>query len=231
MIARIISAAVTRENRHDFALNRIRAHGRTSVFDRDVQFAAHAELPRQVDPGLDRDHHAGGQHAQGLGKHALLQRRMPGHAVAIVDELGVRMAADDAGGRTRGIEQHGVELLLENIPNELGTPERLVQFLQYSRLDLKICFDTGHAHMTCGVREAYGTLKQHIASTHIHDNHREKDDHLMPFEGGINWQRTVHDFRAADDRFPILFELRDYGPDVTTLARVADVIQRMDGIE
>jgi sugar phosphate isomerase/epimerase len=128
-------------------------------------------------------------------------------------------------------KQRGVELLLENTPNELGTPERLVQFLQYSRLDLKICFDTGHAHMTGVVREAYGILKQHIASTHVHDNHREKDDHLLPFEGGIDWRRTVHDFRAADDRFPILFELRDYGPEVATLTRLVEVIQRIEGIE
>jgi len=28
----------------------------------------------------------------------------------------------------------GVQLLLENVPNELGTPERLVEFLEYTRL-------------------------------------------------------------------------------------------------
>lgn len=36
-------------------------------------------------------------------------------------------------------KDRGVQVLLENIPNELGTPERLVQFLQYTRLDVKIC--------------------------------------------------------------------------------------------
>ena len=30
-------------------------------------------------------------------------------------------------------KDRGVQLLLENIPNELGTPERLVEFLQYTR--------------------------------------------------------------------------------------------------
>ncbi len=55
-------------------------------------------------------------------------------------------------------KERGVQLLLENIPNELGTPERLVEFLQYTRLNVKICFDTGHAHMTGGVHPAFETL-------------------------------------------------------------------------
>ncbi len=81
-------------------------------------------------------------------------------------------------------KERGVQLLLENVPNELGTPERLVEFLQYSRLNVKICFDTGHAHMTQGLHRAFETLRPYIASTHVHDNRGEKDDHLMPFDGG-----------------------------------------------
>jgi len=84
-------------------------------------------------------------------------------------------------------KERGVQVLLENIPNELSTPARLVDFLEYTRLDLKICFDTGHAHMTEGVRPAFATLKERVISTHVHDNRREKDEHLMPFDGEIDW--------------------------------------------
>jgi sugar phosphate isomerase/epimerase len=127
-------------------------------------------------------------------------------------------------------KERGAELLLENIPNELGTPERLVQFLHYSRLDLKICFDVGHAHLAGGVHPAFQTLKSRIASTHVHDNHGEKDEHLMPFDGDIDWAQTTRDFRAADAEFPVLFELQNYGPEVSTLARVAEVMERMQSI-
>ena len=128
-------------------------------------------------------------------------------------------------------KERGAQILLENIPNQLSTPERLVHFIQYTRLeDVKICFDTGHAHMTGGVQSAFQTLKDRIASTHIHDNRREKDDHLLPFEGDIDWERTVRDFRALGGQFPFLFELRDYGPEVTSLARVREVIERMEAI-
>jgi sugar phosphate isomerase/epimerase len=127
-------------------------------------------------------------------------------------------------------KERGAELLLENIPNELGTPERLVQFLHYTRLDLKICFDVGHAHLTCGVQPAFETLKSRIASTHVHDNCREKDEHLMPFDGDIDWVQTIRDFRAADAQLPILFELQNCGPEVSTLARLAQVMERMENI-
>ncbi len=129
-------------------------------------------------------------------------------------------------------KERGAQILLENIPNELSTPERLVHFIQYTRLeDLKICFDTGHAHMTCGVQPAFQTLKDRIASTHVHDNRREKDDHFLPFDGEIDWEQTLRDFRGVDRQFPILFELRNYGPEVTNLTRLREVIERMEAIE
>lgn len=128
-------------------------------------------------------------------------------------------------------KSRGVAILLENIPNKLSTPDRLLQFIQYTRLeDLKICFDTGHAHMGEGVQSAFQTLKDRIASTHVHDNRREKDDHFLPFDGEIDWTRTIQEFRAVDGQFPVLFELRNYGPEVTTLARLREVIERFEAI-
>lgn len=127
-------------------------------------------------------------------------------------------------------KERGVQLLLENTPNDLSTPERLLQFIHYTRLDLKICFDTGHAHMAGGVQAAFETLKERIISTHIHDNHREKDDHLMPFDGEIDWNQTIRGFRTVEDRFPILFEIRNYGPEVTNLVRLREVMEKFGAV-
>ena len=124
----------------------------------------------------------------------------------------------------------GVQLLLENVPNELGTPERLVEFLAYSRLNVRICFDTGHAHMKQGLHPAFETLRPYIASTHVHDNRGEKDEHLMPFDGSVDWRQAVRDLRRGEGQFPVLFEIRDYGPQTTSLSRLAEVIDRMEEI-
>jgi sugar phosphate isomerase/epimerase len=129
-------------------------------------------------------------------------------------------------------KERGAQILLENTPNELSTPERLVEFISYTRMeDLRICFDTGHAHMTGAVRPAFQTLRDRIVSTHVHDNRREKDDHLMPFDGEIDWEQTVRDFRSVDVQFPILFELRHYGPKVSSLTRLREVMDRIESIK
>jgi sugar phosphate isomerase/epimerase len=125
-------------------------------------------------------------------------------------------------------KDRGVQILLENYPNELSTAERLLDFIRYTKLDLKVCFDTGHAHMAEGVQSAFQKLREHIASTHIHDNNRLKDDHLLPFEGQIDWEKTVRDFRSAPGQVPFLFELKNYGDDSSDLARLRKVMERLE---
>src|SRR5215510_3787745 len=66
--------------------------------------------------------------------------------------------------------QRGVEVLLENIPNELSSAERLLQFEELTHLNLNFVFDTGHAHMGEGVETAFNLMKERIRSTHVHDN-------------------------------------------------------------
>lgn len=129
-------------------------------------------------------------------------------------------------------KERGAQILLENIPNELSTPERLLSFIRYTRMeDLKVCFDVGHAHMTGGVEPAFAALKERILSTHVHDNRLEKDDHLMPFDGEINWEQTVKDLRTVEGQFPLLFEIRNYGPEVTTFDKLREVMEKLEAIK
>jgi sugar phosphate isomerase/epimerase len=129
-------------------------------------------------------------------------------------------------------KDYGVQILLENIPNDLTAPERLVQFIHYTRMEsLKICFDVGHAHLTASVASAFHTLKDRIASVHLHDNHGEKDEHLLPFEGTIDWPSAVRDFRAAATQFPLVFELRGEGPEPFNVARLGAVIEKLEAIQ
>ncbi len=125
-------------------------------------------------------------------------------------------------------KERGAQILLENIPNELSTPERLMQFISYSRMeDLKFCFDTGHAHMAGGAHAAFQVMRDRIASTHVHDNHGERDDHMFPFDGGIDWSEAARDFRAVEEQFPVLFELQNSGKDASALARLKPVMDRI----
>jgi sugar phosphate isomerase/epimerase len=127
-------------------------------------------------------------------------------------------------------KERGVSMLLENIPNDLTAPERLIRFMHYTHMGLKVCFDTGHAHLTCGVDHAFEVLKDHIASTHIHDNWKEKDEHLLPFGGGIDWEQTVHALRSLNGQVPIMFELHTSGATESGFEKLHETMRRMEDI-
>jgi len=106
----------------------------------------------------------------------------------------------------------GVTVLLENIPNELSTPERLVEFIHNAHFtDVGICFDVGHAHIMGGVAPAFHLLKPLIRSTHVHDNAAVSDDHLWPGDGTVNWEETMSLLRSAPQVPPLLLEIKGEG--------------------
>ena len=92
----------------------------------------------------------------------------------------------------------GVQVVVENIPNELSTPEGLVELLRTARFtDVGVCFDVGHAHISPGITQAFDTLKELIRTTHVHDNNGERDAHLWPGSGTIDWKQTMELLRTA----------------------------------
>jgi sugar phosphate isomerase/epimerase len=107
--------------------------------------------------------------------------------------------------------QRGVEVLLENTPNELSSAERLLVFFELTHMDLNVCFDLGHAHMNEGVEGAFRLLKDRIRSTHVHDNNGKTDAHLFPGTTGgtIDWSRAMHALRSQSDQYPLLLELKE----------------------
>jgi sugar phosphate isomerase/epimerase len=91
----------------------------------------------------------------------------------------------------------GVKLLVENLTNDVTTPEHLVTILELGHLDnVGICLDLGHAHITIGIPEAVTVLGERIVSLHVHDNHGAKDEHLWPGDGSIDWQDTARRLQA-----------------------------------
>ena len=127
--------------------------------------------------------------------------------------------------------QRGVSLLLENTPNDLSRPEFLAGLITELRFpDLGICFDCGHAHMGEGVLGSWEKVKRFIRSTHLHDNHREKDDHLFPFEGGIDWKTFAPILSAAGPDLPWLFEIHDPSSSANPLQEAAQVFDRLEAL-
>jgi sugar phosphate isomerase/epimerase len=105
--------------------------------------------------------------------------------------------------------QRGVEVLLENTPNELANADRLLMFLDVTHLPLNVCFDVGHAHMRGSVENEYRLLKSRIRSTHVHDNGGQEDAHLFPSKGTIDWTAAMDLLRSSSGQYPLVLELRE----------------------
>jgi sugar phosphate isomerase/epimerase len=103
-------------------------------------------------------------------------------------------------------KQRGVTIALENTPGDLPTPANLRRFLDQTRLtDVRFCFDAGHAHMSPGIAVALESMRERIVTAHIHDNHGEKDEHLPPFDGTVDWPAAL---AALPPDTPQVLELR-----------------------
>ena len=91
----------------------------------------------------------------------------------------------------------GVNVLVENLTSDAGTPEHIVTILELAHLDrIGVCLDLGHANIVPGIVEAIGTLGSRIGELHVHDNHGLRDEHLWPGDGSIDWPATVEALKS-----------------------------------
>ena len=119
----------------------------------------------------------------------------------------------------------GVTICLENTTSEMGEPAYLRSFVDETRLTgLRFNFDIGHAHLADGdaagrIARSLEPLRDLVASAHIHDNHGEKDEHLVPHDGTIDWEEAGRLLRALPAGIvPLTLELKEKtGPETPTL--------------
>jgi sugar phosphate isomerase/epimerase len=103
----------------------------------------------------------------------------------------------------------GVGLALELIPNPLSAAAALVHFIE-DVLEVPgagICLDIGHAHLMGDAVEAIETCSGHIITTHLHDNRKKSDDHLIPYSGTIDWPSALVAFQKVGYDGAWMFEL------------------------
>lgn len=123
-----------------------------------------------------------------------------------------------------------VALALEVIPNALSTPDALVRLFESDAElgDAGVCLDVGHAHLLGDVVDAVETLSGYITTTHIHDNAGRRDDHLFPFEGTIDWERTLLGLHKVGFDGPLVLELAGAADAKAALTRATAARRRLE---
>jgi sugar phosphate isomerase/epimerase len=127
-------------------------------------------------------------------------------------------------------EPLGVRLALEVIPNDVSTPDALVRLIEddLEMRDMGICLDFGHAALWGDVVDAIETVSGHLITTHVHDNRGKADDHLVPFEGTIDWLAALMAVQKVGYEGTLLFELQGAEPPAAVLERAAAARRRFE---
>src|SRR5580704_6792642 len=134
----------------------------------------------------------------------------------------------------------GVTICVENTTSEMGAPAYLRSFVDETRLaGLRFNFDIGHAHLADGpeenrIAEGFEPLRELVAGVHVHDNHGEKDEHLAPYDGTIDWAAAVKLLKTAPEpHLPLTLELKEkIGPEApSTQEQLAAARKSVDRLE
>ncbi|MBQ8893066.1 MAG: sugar phosphate isomerase/epimerase [Clostridia bacterium] len=114
-------------------------------------------------------------------------------------------------------KRQGVGLAIENMVDFGRNQRRYCGGDPYELLDLVdtindpavgICVDTGHAHQAgLNVGDFIRLAGSRLKATHIDDNHRDKDSHLIPFYGTADWKDIADALKEIHYQNDFSFEL------------------------
>ncbi len=118
----------------------------------------------------------------------------------------------------------GMKVLLENLPNDVSTPEHLMEIVKVGHFDkVGICLDVGHAHLCYGgVDAAFEACGQRMTQMHLHDNHGTLDEHLWPGSGTLDWAGVVRQAATLNQQVAGIVEIaHDLGETEQTVEKKA----------
>ena len=120
----------------------------------------------------------------------------------------------------------GITICVENTTSEMGDPSYLRAFVDETRLNgLRFNFDIGHAHLSDfpeaeRIEKSFAPLRELVSSVHLHDNRGEKDEHIPPYDGTIDWPSAIKTLQSAPQTsLPLVLELKEKtGPEAPSAA-------------
>lgn len=133
----------------------------------------------------------------------------------------------------------GVELVLENmLPHLLFGHTNDMMYLLGSihACTVSACLDTGHAYLGRELGQVIHQLSGHLRLVHANDNRGDRDEHLPPGEGHIDWPWVVRELQRYHFSGTLILELSsrpdESVPDMLGRARhsrdfLLDLMKRM----
>lgn len=93
-----------------------------------------------------------------------------------------------------------------------------------------ICLDTNHANLSQDLYESVRQAGQRVVEFHLNDNHFVKEEHLIPYEGAINWGDFANAVVASEcSSYMVMEPGGQYEGDADILARAQAAATRLRG--
>lgn len=107
--------------------------------------------------------------------------------------------------------QKGIKLAIENLVADTTFVlfERMLS--EFKDAHVGVCYDTSHAYLADNMYSLLESYGDRIIAVHISDNKGQLDDHMLPFEGKIDWTEFMYVFSkiAFSGTFLLEVEMRE----------------------
>jgi len=105
-------------------------------------------------------------------------------------------------------DKYGINVALENLRNS----ESLGYIL--GKIDsphIGFCYDSGHHHCRNPKEDLLPKYGSRLMALHLHDNDGTDDQHLLPFDGTIDWTKTMQNICQTSYSGVIALEVMSRG--------------------
>lgn len=140
-------------------------------------------------------------------------------------DAGARLAdaAESINLLAQNLAETGMKLAVESpLPHLVaGHPDEFAWLLGRVHPDIRVCLDTGHTALGRGWRRFVEISRGRLAHVHAHDNRGDRDDHLPPGQGSIDWDEVVGSLADAGFDGWVMLELARASGDLGEYFRAA----------
>lgn len=127
---------------------------------------------------------------------------------------GLKRTAEALNAVATRCQELGVGCVLENkLPHLVfaSTSDLLWLLSALDSVEVGLCLDTGHAHLSGDLYGALHALSRHLRMVHAHDNRGGGDEHLPPGAGTIDWHKLLRELNRMGFKGGLMLELASTG--------------------
>jgi len=130
-------------------------------------------------------------------------------------------------------EDWGIFLLIENtLPGKIGDKPKEVKSIlnMFEKSSVGCCLDTSHLNLLGSkMSDGIELLSECIEEIHIGDNHGKRDDHILPYEGKIDWEDFLCGLTGIHFEGALCFELSPVIDYIPVLKRIEEIYKEWQG--